>query len=76
MLKLHRSNTSNKKKKKGQSTVEYILLAAAVIAMLVLFLGPSGPFSETLESTLNQTVTDMGEMGNRLSGSRPLSNAN
>ena len=31
-------------KKKGQSTVEYIILVAAVLLALIVFLGPQGPF--------------------------------
>ena len=68
MLKLHRSKASMKKRnKKGQSTVEYILLAAAVIAAVITF---SSTFGDKLEDTYNQVTDDMTNMANRLSGSR------
>lgn len=45
------------KKQKGQSTVEYIVLVTAVVAVLLLFLANgNSPFNQKLNSTLN-TVT-------------------
>ncbi len=59
------------KNKKGQSTLEYILLVAAVVAVLVTFLGPGGTFSTNLGNTLEKSTNDMLNMANRLSTSRP-----
>lgn len=57
------------KREKGQSTVEYILLAAAVIAVLVLFLRPGGPFSGAYNSALEDASGSMNVMSGRLAGS-------
>ena len=53
-------------KKKGQSTVEYIILVAGVIAALLIFLRPDGPFNNALNGTLSQTADKMNAMANRL----------
>ena len=45
--------------KKAQSTVEYILLVAAVIAVAIIFLGPGGLFQSRLNTTLNQVSGSM-----------------
>ncbi len=50
----------------GQSTVEYILLVAAVIAVIILFTGPGGAFRTKLQSTIDKTTNGMGDMANRL----------
>ena len=34
-----------KRNKKGQSTLEYIILVTGVIAIIIVFAGPSGLFS-------------------------------
>ena len=60
-----------RKKKKGQSTVEYIILVAAVIAALIIFL--PGTFSNAYNATLESGTDGMVDMATRLSGSRPLS---
>ena len=59
-------------KKKGQSTVEYILLAATIIAALVIFLAPNGPFQNAFNSTLATGTNGMVNMAERLATSRPL----
>ena len=61
--------SSYKKKRKGQSTVEYIVLVAGVIAALILFLQPSGPFSRAYNNTLTQGTNGMEDMANRLTTS-------
>ena len=58
------------RKKKGQSTIEYIVLVAAVIAALLIFL--PGAFTTAFNNTLTQGTNGMEDMANRLSGSRPL----
>ena len=59
------------RKKKGQSTVEYIILVAAVIAALIVFLAPNGPFKAAFNSTLATGTNGMDDMANRLATSRP-----
>ena len=55
--------------KKAQSTVEYILLVAAVIVIVVLFTTKTGPgtFQGGLNQVFNQTTQDMLNVANRLS---------
>ena len=62
-----------RKKKKGQSTVEYIILVAAVIGALIVFLKPGGVFQNAYNRTLQQGTNGMEDMANRLSSSRPVS---
>lgn len=58
------------RKKKGQSTLEYILLVTAVVAVLIIFLRPgAGPFSQALNNTYGQMTGGMESMANRLSNS-------
>jgi len=57
-------------KKKGQSTVEYIILVAAVIGALIVFL--PGTFSTAFNTTLAEGTNGMTNMAERLSSSRPL----
>jgi uncharacterized protein (UPF0333 family) len=54
------------RKNKGQSTIEYILLAAAVIAVLVIFLRPNGPFASSYNSALSDSAESMNSMTGRL----------
>ncbi len=37
----------------GQSAIEYLLLLAAVITVLIVFLNPSGSFKGVVETTVN-----------------------
>jgi hypothetical protein len=58
------------KHKKGQSTLEYIILVTAVIVVIISFLvSPTSPFKRTLNSTLNDAVTYVGTMSDRLGNS-------
>lgn len=57
-----------KRKKKGQSTVEYIILFAAVIAAILIFV--AGPFRDALNTTYTSGTKGMDTMANRLSNSR------
>ena len=63
------------KNKKGQSTVEYILLVTAVIAVIIVFVNgqQKGSFQQTLNSTLNQATEDMDTMSGTLVSSHTLS---
>ena len=55
-----------KQKRKGQSTVEYIVLVAAVIAVVFLFLKPGGLFQNTLNGSLKASANTMNTISNRL----------
>jgi len=59
------------KNKRGQSTVEYILLVTAVVAVIIVFVGSQGKggFQEQFNSTLNSATTEMGSMADKFSGS-------
>ena len=55
---------------KGQSTVEYILLVTAVIAVIVLFtVGKGSVFQQRLNSVFNSTTQDMLNVASRLQDS-------
>ena len=56
------------KKKKGQSTVEYIILVAAIIAALIIFL--PGTFQDAFNAALMSGTNGMENMADRLSASR------
>ena len=60
------------KNKRGQSTLEYIILVTAVVAVLLVFLGPGGIFRNTFGNTLNVVTDGMTNMSNRIAGSRFL----
>jgi ABC-type branched-subunit amino acid transport system permease subunit len=62
-----------RRKKKGQSTLEYIILVTGVIVVLIVFLRPNGVFNNAFNATLTSGTNGMGDMANRLGGSRPLS---
>ena len=59
------------KNKKGQSTLEYIILVTAVVAVLLVFLGPSGFFRNAFNSTLGDVSGVMNKMSNRYINSIP-----
>ena len=60
----------NKRKKIGQSTVEYIVLVAVIIAALLAFLRKGGPFEGAFNRTIISGTNGMEDMANRLQGSR------
>lgn len=60
------------KNKRGQATLEYFLVVVAVVAALLIFLGPNGAFGRKFTNTMDQVSNGVTDMGNRLSGSRPL----
>jgi len=54
---------------KGQSTVEYILLVTAVVAVIVLFtVGHNSLFQTRLTSVFSQTSQDMLNVASYLQG--------
>ncbi|MCB9747078.1 MAG: class III signal peptide-containing protein [Candidatus Omnitrophica bacterium] len=57
-------------KKAGQSTVEYIILVAAILAALIVFLKPGGIFQTRFNNAIVTGANDMVGMANRLSTSR------
>ena len=61
------------KKRKGQSTLEYIVLVTAIIAVILVFLGPTGLFRSRLNQTLDTATNQMTNMAGRLSTANPLS---
>ena len=64
------------KNKRGQSTVEYILLVTAVVAVIIaLVAGQNSSFQATLFNTENTAVSDMGTGVDALSQSHAPSNA-
>jgi len=52
------------KKSKGQSTIEYIILVAAVIGGLLVFL--SGTFNQSYERSINSALNGMENMAERV----------
>lgn len=48
--------------RKGQSAIEYILLVACFIAFLIFFLSPNGPMYSTIDTNINKTVDQIGQM--------------
>jgi Flp pilus assembly pilin Flp len=58
------------KQKKGQSTVEYIILVAAILAALIVFLRPGGTFQTSVNKTFASGTNGMVDMANRLASSR------
>lgn len=56
--------------RKGQSTVEYIILVAAILAALIIFLRPNGVFQNAFTQSLNTGTQGMTEIANSLKNSR------
>jgi len=61
------------KNKRGQSTVEYILLATAVIAVIIALVSTSGSlFRNQLNTTLNTAIGQVGDLTTRLVNSEGI----
>ena len=58
------------RKRKGQSTLEYIILVTAVIAIILVFLAPGGIFRGRVNATLISATNGMLNMASRLETSR------
>lgn len=53
--------------KRGQSTVEYILLVTAVIAVVIFFTtGKESGFQKKLHNVINMTTDDMEKVAERI----------
>lgn len=61
--------TVPKKQKKGQSTVEYVILVAAVLTAILIFLAPNGIFHAAVNQSLSDGTDTMQNMSGRLQGS-------
>jgi len=68
MLRIKKITKRAAHKRKGQSTVEYIILVAAVIGAILIF---SGSFRTAFKNTLESGTNGMENMANRLQTSRP-----
>lgn len=56
-----------KKNVKAQSTLEYVILATAVIVVILfLVLSDNSPFKSTLNSTLNTSIGHMNTLSGKL----------
>lgn len=58
-----------KRKKKGQGTIEYLIVITGVIAVIIIFFGPAGPFRNAYNNTMTYGTNGMDSMANRLSNS-------
>jgi uncharacterized protein (UPF0333 family) len=56
----------NKKKKRGQSTLEYVILITAIIAVAIVFLAPNGRMRTTVGNSYEDLADGMNTMTNRL----------
>ena len=64
-----RQKHSGMTERRGQSTVEYVLLVTAVIAVIMaISVGTNSPFQQKLTNAINKTTDGMGDMANRLMG--------
>ncbi len=62
------------KHKRGQSTVEYVLLMTAVVAVIIVMVTSNKRgLQAQLNSTLNSAIETVGTMSDRLANSEPAS---
>jgi len=66
------------KNKKGQSTVEYVLLMTAVVAVIIGFVASQnkGGFQGQLNDTLNSATQEMGTLSGAFSSSHHMATGN
>jgi Flp pilus assembly pilin Flp len=58
------------KDKRGQSTVEYVLLMTAVVAVIIAMVtAKDSGLQKQLNTTLNTAIGDVGTLGDALTGS-------
>ena len=62
-----------RKNVRGQSTVEYILLVTAVIAVAIVFLRPNdqGVLYQTVNKTFQDAANEVNALSDRLKNSHP-----
>ena len=53
---------------KGQSTLEYLILFAAIVLIFVAFLRGGGPFSQRMTQSLDDATSTMTTVSGRLPG--------
>lgn len=64
------------KNNRGQSTVEYVLLMTAVVAVIIAMVTSNkGGLQGQLNATLNSAISGVGTMSDRLAVSEPASGA-
>ena len=64
------------KNKRGQSTVEYVLLVTAVLAVIIALVAtPKSGFRNQMNQTLNGAISEVGVLGDRYQVSHAGSNA-
>ncbi len=51
---------------RGQSTVEYILVVAAIIVVILVFLGKNGIFQNALNAIYDTNINSMLNVGERI----------
>jgi hypothetical protein len=62
---------------KGQSTVEYIILVTAVVALMLFFMNPkNGALQNKMNSTLDTVAGGMETRADQISKSQPLAKFN
>jgi uncharacterized protein (UPF0333 family) len=61
-------------KKKGQSTVEYLILVSAVIAVLIVFLKKDGVFHDAYNAALTSGTNGMNTLSTRLGSGNAYGN--
>jgi len=58
------------KNKRGQSTVEYVLLVTAVVAVIIFMItGSKSEFQQKMNDTLTNSIDEIGNMSDRLQNS-------
>lgn len=62
---------NHKRKRKGQSTIEYLVVLAGVVAVILIFLQPGGLYERRITDTYSAGTDGMVNMANRLRDSRP-----
>lgn len=60
------SGYNERRNSKGQSTVEYILVVAAVIAAILIFGSRNGIFQNALNATYDTNINSMLNMAERI----------
>ncbi|MDP8265181.1 MAG: class III signal peptide-containing protein [Candidatus Aceula lacicola] len=54
--------------KKGQSTLEYIILVTAIVAVMIIFLSPGGKLQTVVEDSYNTVADEVTDAAGALAG--------